>query len=93
MTKEIEALETMDEYSDEEYSAYLEYTALKDQCMIEPTTLYINKDHEFLSEWDYFANADGLNVKIIDGDTKICCLLYTSPSPRDGLLSRMPSSA
>ena len=25
---------------------------------------------------------------LIDG-----CLLYTSPSPRDGLLSRMPSSA
>src|SRR5680860_1331783 len=25
---------------------------------------------------------------------RICvCLLYTSPSPRDGLLSRMPSSA
>ena len=23
----------------------------------------------------------------------IICLLYTSPSPRDGLLSRMPSSA
>ena len=27
----------------------------------------------------------GTNAKI--------CLLYTSPSPRDGLLSRMPSSA
>ena len=27
-------------------------------------------------------------------DTQLCtCLLYTSPSPRDGLLSRMPSSA
>ena len=26
-------------------------------------------------------------IKVID------CLLYTSPSPRDGLLSRMPSSA
>ena len=28
-------------------------------------------------------------------DITICidCLLYTSPSPRDGLLSRMPSSA
>ena len=25
--------------------------------------------------------------------TQYCCLLYTSPSPRDGLLSRMPSSA
>ena len=24
---------------------------------------------------------------------KVVCLLYTSPSPRDGLLSRMPSSA
>ena len=28
------------------------------------------------------------NLDDIDG-----CLLYTSPSPRDGLLSRMPSSA
>ena len=26
-------------------------------------------------------------------DMYIDCLLYTSPSPRDGLLSRMPSSA
>ena len=25
--------------------------------------------------------------------SKFICLLYTSPSPRDGLLSRMPSSA
>ena len=25
--------------------------------------------------------------------TETICLLYTSPSPRDGLLSRMPSSA
>ena len=28
----------------------------------------------------------------IDGYT-LCCLLYTSPSPRDATLSRMPSSA
>ena len=28
-----------------------------------------------------------------DGDLFPPCLLYTSPSPRDGLLSRMPSSA
>ena len=27
------------------------------------------------------------------GDSLYVCLLYTSPSPRDGLLSRMPSSA
>ena len=30
---------------------------------------------------------------IITGTQSITCLLYTSPSPRDGLLSRMPSSA
>ena len=31
-------------------------------------------------------------LKRIDGNVDTC-LLYTSPSPRDGLLSRMPSSA
>ena len=52
---------------------------------------------------DYFRSKGNLSVWIdveqMSGDmnTKmaqaICCLLYTSPSPRDGLLSRMPSSA
>ena len=34
-------------------------------------------------------------LKIINEGIEIyyTCLLYTSPSPRDGLLSRMPSSA
>ena len=49
-----------------------------------------------------------LGIEVVYGDTDsvflknpteeqiqelITCLLYTSPSPRDGLLSRMPSSA
>ena len=34
-----------------------------------------------------------LGHKIAMVDLKEGCLLYTSPSPRDGLLSRMPSSA
>ena len=38
-----------------------------------------------------------LKEKGVDLDRKVlahlACLLYTSPSPRDGLLSRMPSSA
>ena len=67
-----DVLETMDEYSDEEYSAYLEYKELKDRCMIEPTTLYISNQHEFFKEWEYFAQADGLDIKIIEGDTHIC---------------------
>ena len=43
----------------------------------EGTYIVISHDQEFLD-------------KIT---THIACLLYTSPSPRDGLLSRMPSSA
>ena len=35
-------------------------------------------------------HAAGLCSNFIGNHT---CLLYTSPSPRDGLLSRMPSSA
>ena len=34
------------------------------------------------------------NLSYLDANGKATsCLLYTSPSPRDGLLSRMPSSA
>ena len=32
-------------------------------------------------------------VELRHGAQDKACLLYTSPSPRDGLLSRMPSSA
>ena len=72
MTKEIEALETLDEFEDGSYAAYLEYTALKDQCIIDPTTLYIDKDHEFISEYIYFAQTDGLDIKVGDWETRIC---------------------
>ena len=37
----------------------------------------------------YTLSADRTRCEIIGNG----CLLYTSPSPRDGLLSRMPSSA
>ena len=35
----------------------------------------------------------GIVALVQDDIKRIICLLYTSPSPRDGLLSRMPSSA
>ena len=38
-----------------------------------------------LKAFELAANAGNLDA--------LTCLLYTSPSPRDGLLSRMPSSA
>ena len=40
---------------------------------------------------EYYVNDQGRQTEILS--LSVCCLLYTSPSPRDGLLSRMPSSA
>ena len=34
-----------------------------------------------------------LKIPLLSSAMDTVCLLYTSPSPRDGLLSRMPSSA
>ena len=50
---------------------------------------------------EYTSDGQFITLKITDADGNITeitlpigsCLLYTSPSPRDGLLSRMPSSA
>src|SRR5665647_1983348 len=39
---------------------------------------------------DFKRDKDGIPAKVAHIEY---CLLYTSPSPRDGLLSRMPSSA
>mgnify|MGYP003323444463 CR=1 FL=1 len=39
---------------------------------------------------------EAVALQLIDGEMDVLlagCLLYTSPSPRDGLLARMPSSA
>ena len=48
-----------------------------------------NRAHAALSQ--KAASLD--TVEGVRWDTEGSCLLYTSPSPRDGLLSRMPSSA
>ena len=42
---------------------------------------------------DYDDEIDLRELFAVLWDGKKTCLLYTSPSPRDGLLSRMPSSA
>ena len=51
------------------------------------------EDPEFIQKLDLY------RIPCEDGDEEACfnagkyCLLYTSPSPRDATLSRMPSSA
>ena len=67
-------------------SAGLRTTSIK----IDP---YLNSDAGTMSPFEHgevFVLDDGGEV---DLDLGNYCLLYTSPSPRDGLLSRMPSSA
>ena len=48
-----------------------------------------NDDAEALME----ASGQGVNTNRQVGLPRLNCLLYTSPSPRDATLSRMPSSA
>ena len=44
--------------------------------------------------WDEKDDKTGKTTKVKERSHVVTsCLLYTSPSPRDGLLSRMPSSA
>ena len=42
-----------------------------------------------------FTSQPGISkqIRLLEDELGVDCLLYTSPSPRDGLLSRMPSSA
>ena len=49
-----------------------------------------------ITKWAADCGYKGVQIPSWDArlfDLDKACLLYTSPSPRDGLLSRMPSSA
>ena len=60
----------------------------KNKTMITHKVMHESK--EFSTDYDvYFSYSQPMVVV----DWANSCLLYTSPSPRDGLLSRMPSSA
>ena len=60
---------------------------------------YQDNDNEFVRRYVEALKQAGIGVGVItnhnkfnDGEFK-ACLLYTSPSPRDPTVSRMPSSA
>ena len=54
-----------------------------------------SRKRKFHCYWDHTNPATDYMAYLMDPDEvdAYACLLYTSPSPRDGLLSRMPSSA
>ena len=62
----------------------------------DPEQFALHPDNRHL----YIANEDDAIATVVDTQTRqvvaqidVGCLLYTSPSPRDATLSRMPSSA
>ena len=65
------------------------------QSNFERLLLLAEKDPAAAMMLDALTSApqDPFKDQVIDPVQPGSCLLYTSPSPRDGLLSRMPSSA
>ena len=63
------------------------HSVLRDELDIDDETTV----HTEVSDLETMIDTHRDNIE--KDSSLICCLLYTSPSPRDGLLSRMPSSA
>ena len=79
---------------------------LPNECYTSKDYLIFERDKIFCDKWSVVGVGSSIpnsgDVKpynllgiplILVRDKDKSCLLYTSPSPRDGLLSRMPSSA
>ena len=68
-------------------------------CIFCPPSCYLEYARTLIDENDYHLEIGSQIVnhsfedESLTGGISTTCLLYTSPSPRDGLLSRMPSSA
>ena len=58
--------------------------------MVKKTSLSLSKIKHSYNNNDFILN--DINLDVSEGEI-VACLLYTSPSPRDATLSRMPSSA
>ena len=81
----------------------LERSSSKDYAVHKtPTTIsFIRQSSEITTMYQHIkVPAEGQKITVnpdfslnVPDNPIIPCLLYTSPSPRDGLLSRMPSSA
>ena len=67
---------------------------LEDVADVDPWTTTFNPGRSTLDRLvELSQEVDFAAFVFAQDDWTTTCLLYTSPSPRDGLLSRMPSSA
>ena len=76
-------------FLDEEISKYNE----RQKALLRKKNIgFVFQSFNLIEELNVFENVE-LPLIYLGFSAKESCLLYTSPSPRDGLLSRMPSSA
>ena len=75
-------------------------TSLRRECYKKDITVRVVKNTLLRKAMERTEDRDYTELyEVLKGQTALLfgdvgnCLLYTSPSPRDGLLSRMPSSA
>ena len=78
-----------------------QYTAHDSACREEPNCLrYHSTNYYYVGGYYGACSEEAMQLELVqNGPMSVCfevygdCLLYTSPSPRDATLSRMPSSA
>ena len=79
--------------SKKEKHSYIAVKSIGNGYTVKSVTIEVNNANgslQILGAQDPYAKG---NQQPVGTSLKNDCLLYTSPSPRDGLLSRMPSSA
>ena len=83
-----------------EQGVKFEYESQKIMYQPKPKTytpdFYLPEQDIYIEAKGFFSPSDRQKMLLVIKQNMfldIRCLLYTSPSPRDGLLSRMPSSA
>ena len=68
-------------------------TAAKVEASIQDTPIAVTAFSQEALDSQLINDASAMQFSVPNLTQTKGCLLYTSPSPRDGLLSRMPSSA
>ena len=103
--KTLENINVYNDLSLDEVQLELNYESLGEvEIMAEETSVEIRLDKKIYTVGKDLSVRGGTANDVLDNIPSVStdldgnillrgCLLYTSPSPRDGLLSRMPSSA
>ena len=80
-------------FVDEAWPQLNDRTATITESFLEQAKNYLEDNGQIITTHASFGNLNHMRQLIKKFEYSYSCLLYTSPSPRDGLLSRMPSSA